>query len=45
MMATELVNDPAEAEIIVSDKTAAHKENAEVIRSYDFDKVLALMNA
>ncbi len=45
MMATELVDDPSEAEIIVSDNTADHMENAEVIRSCDFDKILALMNS
>lgn len=39
MMATELVDDPSEAEIVVSD---IH-EGSEVIRSYDYDKVLALM--
>ncbi len=44
MMSAELVDDPSEAEIIVSDRTVYHNENAEVIRSCDFDKVLALMN-
>lgn len=45
MMATELVDDPAEAEIVVSDKAVDHHKDAEIIRSCDFDKVLALMNA
>jgi hypothetical protein len=44
MMATELVDDPSEADIVVSDNIVDHAERAEVIRSYDFDKVLALMN-
>lgn len=44
MMATELVADPSEAEIIVSDSVAANDEKTEVIRNYDFDKILALMN-
>lgn len=45
MMASELVDDPSEAEIIVSDQVISNDKNADVIRSYDFDKVLALMNA
>lgn len=44
MMATELVTDPSEAELIVSDSIVENCEKAEVIRSYDFDKLLALMN-
>ncbi len=45
MMATEPVDDPSEAELIVSDSVAGNNEKTEVIRSCDFDKVLALMNA
>lgn len=45
MMATELVNDPAEAEVVVSDKTSDHVAHAHIIRSCDFDQVLAFMNA
>jgi hypothetical protein len=45
MMATELVDNPSEAEVIVSDSVVDHEENAKVIRSCDFDKVLALMNS
>lgn len=44
MMATEQVDDPSEADIVVSDNIVDHAERTEVIRSYDFDKVLALMN-
>lgn len=45
MMAAELVEDPSEAEVIVSDRAEDHVENAEIIQSCDFDKVLAWMNA
>lgn len=45
MMATELVDAPSEAEIVVSDNTVDHIEDAELIRSCDFDKILALMNS
>lgn len=45
MMATELVEDPAEADVVVSDRSVEHAAGAELIRSCDFDKVLALMNA
>ena len=44
MMAREIVNSPQEADVIVSDQTKDHIEGKEVIRSCDFDKVLALMN-
>lgn len=53
MMASQLVEDPAEAEVIVSDVIAPRKpEDAleegakapEIIRSNDFEKLIALMN-
>ena len=44
MMATEVVTDPADAEIIVTDETVSAPENVEVIREYDFEKLIALMN-
>lgn len=64
MMATELVEDPAEAEVIVSDaympdqKASLDSDSPdqeessvsdspkvpEIIRSYDFERILALMN-
>ncbi len=44
-MAEEVVQDPSEAEVIVSDRTEDAREGAEVIRSCDFEKVLAYMNA
>lgn len=58
MMAQELVEDPAQADIVVSDRAedwekanmekqdAADRNSAkEWIRSYDFDRLMALMNA
>lgn len=43
MMASELVSDPAEADIIVTDKDGFPGSDR-LIREYDFEKVLALMN-
>ena len=45
MMASELVNDPADADVIVSDKTLEYSADTDVIHSWDFDKVLAYMNS
>lgn len=44
MMATELTDEPSEADYIVSDKNGSYPETTTVIRSCDFDKILALMN-
>ena len=44
MMATEIVEDPAQADIVVSDAAHSLKDGAEQIHSYDFTRVLALMN-
>ncbi len=44
MMARELVTDPAEADLVVSDETLTLPEGVEQIHSYDVDKMLALMN-
>ena len=43
MMATELVSDPAEAEVAVTNRTVRVPEGVEVIREYDFEKMIALM--
>ena len=45
LMATELVTDPAEADVIVSDKTVELPEDtqAEQVHSYDFEKVAAYL--
>ncbi|MCR5661554.1 MAG: hypothetical protein K6G50_05440 [bacterium] len=45
MMAQEVVTDIAQAEVIVTDKTGDYPEGAEVIREYDFEKMIALINA
>ena len=42
MMATEIVNDPNEADIIVSDKVEV--EGKENIHSYDFEKLISYLN-
>ena len=44
MMAAELTDDISEAEVVVTNKTVEAPENAEVIREYDFEKMIALMN-
>lgn len=45
MMATEIVEDPKLADIVVSDKIneSEIKEGAKLIHSYDFEKMTALM--
>ncbi|MCR4624722.1 MAG: hypothetical protein K5795_01975, partial [Lachnospiraceae bacterium] len=45
MMATEIVNDPKEADVAVSDKLNETdiKEGCNLIHSYDFEKMTALM--
>ena len=45
MMASGITDDPAQAEVIVSDGDfSALEKDRQVIRSYDFEKLLALMN-
>ncbi len=44
LMATELVEDPAEADVVVTDQPIEVPEGVEVIREYDFERMLALMN-
>ena len=44
MMAEEVVPSLDEAEVIVTDKTGPYPEGAEVIREYDFERMIALMN-
>jgi hypothetical protein len=45
MMATEMVEDPEQADVVVSDKIneSEIKEGAKLIHSYDFEKMTALM--
>ncbi len=44
MMAGERVNDPALADVIVTNKTMQVPDGREVIREYDFEKIMRLMN-
>ena len=44
MMATSVVSDPMEADVVVTDKPVSISETAEVIHSYDFERIMALMN-
>lgn len=45
LMARELVDDPMEADVVVSDdQTIEHREDAVIIRSTDSDKLIALLN-
>jgi hypothetical protein len=44
MMASEVVDDMAAADLIVTDKDVEIAEGKEVIREYDIDKITALMN-
>ena len=47
MMATEIVDDMSEADVIVTDKSMEGAEKlseTQVIRKYDFEKMIALMN-
>lgn len=45
MMAQEVVTDVTKAEVIVTDEAGDYPEGAEVIREYDFEKMIALINA
>lgn len=44
MMAAKVVKDPSEADVVVTDEEVDCKEDAVLIHSYDFDKVMALLN-
>jgi len=44
MLAGEVVSNPEDADVIVSDDAITVGNKAEVIRSYDFDKFFKLMN-
>ncbi len=44
MLSSKVVKDPKKADIVVTDKKVETKENAEVIRSYDIDKVIKYLN-
>ncbi len=44
MMASEVVPDPREADIAVTDKEIETGENTQIIRSYDTEKMIAMLN-
>lgn len=44
MMSEEIVEDPMEADVVVTDHETNCTDGAEVIREYDFEKIRALMN-
>ncbi len=44
MMAREVVDDPADADVVVSDRPFSLPEGTEVIRSADQEKLIAFMN-
>jgi hypothetical protein len=44
MLATEVVDNPLDADVVVSDEEIAVKEGTEVIRSYETEKLLPLIN-
>ena len=43
LMAEEMVEDPLDAEIVVTDHEIACSDRAEIIREYDFERLRALM--
>lgn len=43
MMAEKIVDDPMEADVIVTDHEIEGAVEAEIIREYDFEKIRALM--
>ena len=45
MLATEVVDDPAEADVVFSDKDEPMREGAELIRSQDIERIIGLLNA
>ncbi len=44
LMATEVVDNPLDADVVVSDEEVEVKEGTEVIRSYETEKLLPLIN-
>lgn len=45
LMASEITSSPMEANVLVTDEDLEHNENAEVIRSWETEKILALINS
>ena len=44
MLVAELFSDPENAELIVINQSITAPEGVEVIREYDFERMIALMN-
>ena len=44
MLATEVVSSPEESDVIVSDESFTANEGVEVVKSCDFEKIIALLN-
>jgi hypothetical protein len=44
MLATEVVDNPAEADVVFSDKDESLREGAELIRSHDMERIIELLN-
>jgi hypothetical protein len=43
-LATEVVEDPSEADVVFSDKDEPLREGAELIRSCDMERIIQLLN-
>lgn len=43
MMAEKIVEDPMEADVVVTDHEVKCTEEAQIIREYDFEKIQMLM--
>ena len=43
MMAEKIVEDPMEADVVVTDREVNCIEEARIIREYDFEKIRVLM--
>lgn len=43
MMAEKIVEDPMEADVVVTDHEVKCTEEAQIIREYDFEKIRMLM--
>lgn len=44
MLATEVVDDPSQADVVFSDAFQPSREGVELIRSFDFERVMQLLN-
>ncbi len=44
MLATEVVDDPSQADVVFNDTFEPSREGVELIRSYDFERVMQLLN-